>query len=55
MSSFDGHTILIVEDESLVALDICQSFEDAGARVIPVRTRAEALEAVTSTDVSRPL
>jgi DNA-binding NtrC family response regulator len=35
-----------------VALDIHRTFQDAGAHVIPARTGTQALEAVSSRDVS---
>jgi DNA-binding NtrC family response regulator len=37
-----GRCVLIVEDEPLVALDIIQAFEAAGAQVKAARTLAEA-------------
>jgi DNA-binding response OmpR family regulator len=52
MSTLDGRAILVVEDEPLVAFDICQSLAEAGAQVIAARTRAQALEAATSQDVA---
>jgi DNA-binding response OmpR family regulator len=39
-----GRSILLVEDEPLVALDVTQMLERAGARVICARTLADALE-----------
>jgi DNA-binding response OmpR family regulator len=38
-----GRLILIAEDEPLIALDITQAFEAAGARVIRARTLKGAL------------
>jgi hypothetical protein len=31
--SFAGRTLLIVEDEPLIALDVANTFENAGAKV----------------------
>jgi DNA-binding response OmpR family regulator len=52
MPSLEGRAILVVEDEPLVAQDIHRTFQDAGARVIPARTRTQALQAVSSREVS---
>jgi CheY-like chemotaxis protein len=41
--SLKGRLILIAEDEPLIALEITQAFENAGARVIRARTLNEAL------------
>ena len=41
--SFTGRSILVAEDEPLIALDITQAFEDQGARVIVARTLEDAL------------
>ena len=41
-----GRVILVVEDEPLIALDIQQAFENAGARTLLARTLAAALSAV---------
>ena len=38
MSSLAGRTILVVEDEVLIALDLMKSIEEAGARAIVVNT-----------------
>jgi DNA-binding response OmpR family regulator len=38
-----GRSILIVEDEALIALDIVRAFEIAGARVLSTTTLAQAL------------
>jgi DNA-binding response OmpR family regulator len=40
---FMGRLILIAEDEPLIALEITQAFEDAGAKVVLARTLNEAL------------
>ena len=47
-----GRSILIVEDEPLIALDIRRSFEAAGARVVVMRTLQTALAAVEDPNLS---
>jgi DNA-binding response OmpR family regulator len=47
-----GRIILIIEDEPLIALDIRETFEDAGARVILARTVAAALVAIQEPGLS---
>lgn len=47
-----GRRILIIEDEPLIALDIQQAFEEAGARVILARTVAAALVAIQQPGLS---
>lgn len=42
-ASLKGRLILVAEDEPIIALDIMQAFENAGARVIGARTLNEAL------------
>src|ERR1700730_5780534 len=37
-----GRTLLLLEDEALVALDVTEVFEEAGARVLLARTPAQA-------------
>ncbi|MEQ8268958.1 MAG: response regulator [Parvibaculum sp.] len=40
-----GHTVLVVEDEFFVGLEIAQTLETAGAKIVgPARTLSEALE-----------
>ena len=39
----DGHTILIVEDQPLIALDVAQALEDAGAKVRTTNTLKHAM------------
>jgi DNA-binding response OmpR family regulator len=51
-SRLDGLVILVIEDEPLVALDVQQAFEDAGATVVVARTLAAALLAVEDSSVS---
>jgi DNA-binding response OmpR family regulator len=45
-ASLAGCTILICEDEPLIALDIAEAFSNSGARVITVPSLANALIAV---------
>ena len=47
-----GRVILIIEDEPLVALDVQQALEDAGATVVVTRTLAAALVAVEDNSIS---
>ena len=47
-----GHVILIVEDEVLIALNVQQALEDAGATVIVTRTLAASLVAVEDPSLS---
>jgi DNA-binding response OmpR family regulator len=47
-----GRVILLIEDEPLIALEIKQAFEAAGARTMSVRTLAAALLAVETPDLS---
>jgi len=47
-----GRSILIVEDEPLIAIDIQRSFEAAGARVVAERTLQRALVAAEDADLS---
>lgn len=51
-SRLDELVILVIEDEPLVALDVQQAFEDAGATVVVARTLAAALLAVEDSSVS---
>ena len=45
-ASLAGRSILVCEDEPLIALDIAEAFSNAGARVVTVRSLANALIAV---------
>ena len=45
-TSLAGRSILIVEDEPLIALDIVYAFEKAGAVTFSARTLAEAIDMV---------
>jgi DNA-binding response OmpR family regulator len=47
-----GRLILVAEDEPLIALDITQAFEEAGARVIRARTLNDALRGVENPALS---
>ena len=44
--SLDGRSILVVEDEPVIALDIAYAFECAGARVVVSRSLSRALALV---------
>ena len=44
--SLDGRSILVVEDEPVIALDIADAFECAGARVVISRSLSRALALV---------
>ena len=44
----DDHTILLVEDEPFILIDVQQGLESAGARVITAQTVEEALEVLAS-------
>jgi DNA-binding response OmpR family regulator len=43
-ASLQGCIVLVVEDEPLIALDIAQSFKNAGAEVVISRTLEDAIE-----------
>jgi DNA-binding response OmpR family regulator len=47
-----GRSILIVEDEPLVAMDVAHSLEAAGARVLMARTLPDALSKAEDPDLS---
>lgn len=48
-----GHTVLIVEDELLVALDLADALTQAGARIIGIACKSEeALEVLRAHKVS---
>src|SRR5689334_15022556 len=44
--SLSGRSILLVEDERLIAMDVASSLSDAGASVTMANTLKEALEIV---------
>jgi len=47
-----GRSILVVEDEPLISLEMTAIFEAAGAKVMVARTPAEAIRFVEERDVS---
>ena len=47
-----GRVILVIEDEPLIALDIQQAFEDAGAKTVSARTISAALLAIEAPGLS---
>jgi DNA-binding response OmpR family regulator len=50
--SLVGRSILIVEDEPLIAMDIADAFTRTGARVVQVRSLKAALVAAEDTTLS---
>jgi DNA-binding response OmpR family regulator len=42
-ASLEGCIVLVVEDEALIALDIAQTFKNAGAQVVISRTLEDAI------------
>jgi DNA-binding response OmpR family regulator len=51
-TSLAGRTILIVEDEPLIALDVGIAFENAGAVLLSARSLAQAQRLVEHDDLS---
>jgi DNA-binding response OmpR family regulator len=51
-TSLAGRTILIVEDEPLISLDIVTTFRSAGATAVAARSLAEAHRLVERKDLS---
>lgn len=52
MDRLKGRTILIVEDEALIALDVARSLEEVGCTVVgPVVTVSDAMEKLSSVAV----
>jgi DNA-binding response OmpR family regulator len=51
-STLCGRSILIAEDEPLIALDIAEAFKDAGARTVVTSTLHHALVLVEHDDLS---
>ena len=52
MDRLRGRTILVVEDETLIALDVARSLEAVGCAVVgPVSTVADALSKLNSTAI----
>lgn len=43
IQTLDGKTILIVDDEPIIAIDVAQAFEEAGARVTTTHSFRQAL------------
>jgi DNA-binding response OmpR family regulator len=52
MAALAGCTILVVEDEPLVAIDIADSFRSVGAQVIIARTLEHAIREATAADLT---
>ena len=48
--SLDGHTILVVEEQPLIALDLQRALEGAGAEVVVARNGAEAVTRIGQID-----
>jgi DNA-binding response OmpR family regulator len=51
-AALTGRTILVVEDEPLIALDIASAFEKSGAVVVKARSLAQARGFVERKDLS---
>lgn len=51
-ASLHGQTILIVEDEPFIALDMAATLSSAGAEVISTQHMGEAFEAAQNADIS---
>jgi DNA-binding response OmpR family regulator len=51
-TSLVGRTILIVEDEPLIALDIATTIQTAGAVTLPARSLSEAMRLVENSELS---
>lgn len=51
-SALSGHTVLIVEDEPLIALDIAEALRDAGASVLTAHRLADGLRLARHPDLS---
>ena len=52
MAALAGCTVLVVEDEPLVALDIADAFKGAGAQVIVSRTLQDALRQAATANLT---
>lgn len=52
MPTLAGLSILVIEDEPLIALEVAQGLKDAGAHVITVHTGAAALPLADTADVA---
>ena len=51
-TTLSGHTILVLEDEPLIAIDIVNSFQRAGAAVALARSVADARKLVERSGIS---
>jgi DNA-binding NarL/FixJ family response regulator len=52
MAQLAGKSVLIVEDHSIIAMDLAQELKRQGVRVLgPVATTAAALDVIASTDL----
>jgi len=52
MGTLGGHSILVVDDEPLIALGVTDALSDAGAEVVTAHDLRTALEAARNGDVS---
>jgi CheY-like chemotaxis protein len=52
---FKGRSILVVEDDPLIRLELISLFEAAGAKIIAVRTCAQAVVATEQNQISAAL
>lgn len=51
-SALSGHTVLVVEDEPLIALDIVEAMRKAGASVLTAHLLADGLRLAAHPDLS---
>ena len=52
MGTLGGHSILVVDDEPLIALGVTDALSDAGAEVVTAHDLGTALQAALNGDVS---
>ena len=52
MSSLAGRTILVVEGEALIALDLVKSIEEAGAHAVVAHTAKDGIAFAQSAEIS---
>src|SRR5262245_63593254 len=52
MGTLGGHSILVVDDEPLIALSVTDALSDAGAEVVTAHDLGTALQAALNGDVS---
>jgi DNA-binding response OmpR family regulator len=52
LQTFNGHTVLVVEDEPLIALDIQATLSSAGAEVIVAPSLREGFAVAQQADIS---